>query len=324
MSLRSNRRLRRLTRRLPVLGAYEARITELTEQVGDLSGATGEGAPLWVPPGHFYSPIPPLSELRDRDAQIFGRDPLDVPGVDLRVDAQRALLGELEPLQDGISFPLTEADARAEGDRYWAENIPFGSGDALFLTLLLRHLRPRRVVELGCGFSSACMLDARDRYLGGALDLTFVDPYPQLLESLLREGDRDTARILPVATQDVPLDVMTALGSGDVLFVDSTHVSRAGSDVNRILFELLPALAPGVVVHLHDMFPGFEYPREWVLEGRAWTELYLVRAFLQYNEAFEIVLWPNVLAMLDHVEFVRRFPLAAANIGGSLWLRKRQ
>ena len=129
-------------------------------------------------------------------------------------------------------------------------------------------------------------------------------------------------RVLSVATQDVPLDVIAELGEGDVLFVDSTHVVRTGGDVNRIFFELLPALAPGVVVHLHDMFPGFEYPAEWVYEGRAWSELYLVRAFLQYNDAFEILLWPNLLAMLDHHDIVRRFPQAELNIGGSLWLRK--
>jgi hypothetical protein len=195
-------------------------------------------------------------------------------------------------------------------------------GDALFLTLMLRHLRPARLIELGCGFSSACTLDARDQFLDGALDVTFVDPFPQLLETFLRDDDRTTMRVLPMATQDVPLDDLRVLEAGDVLFVDSTHVSRTGSDVNRIVFEILPALAPGVIVHLHDMFPGFEYPAPWVFEGRAWTELYLVRAFLQYNEAFEILLWPNLLAMLDHADVIGRFPIAAANIGGSLWLRK--
>ena len=322
MTARSNPSLRRIARRLPVISAYERRIAELTAQVGDLTGADGDGAPMWVPPGHFYSPMPPLSDLRAREAAIFGRDPLDVPGVDLRVDAQRALLAELEALQDGVTFATTEKDARAAGRRYWSENIPFGAGDALFLTLMLRHLRPARLIELGCGFSSACTLDARDQFLDGALDVTFVDPYPQLLETFLRNDDRTTMRVLPTATQDVPLDDLRALGDGDVLFVDSTHVSRTGSDVNRIVFEILPALAPGVIVHLHDMFPAFEYPAPWVFEGRAWTELYLVRAFLQYNHAFEILLWPNLLAMLDHGDVIGRFPIAATNIGGSLWLRK--
>ena len=212
MSARSTPALRRIARRLPLISAYERRIAELTAQVGGLTGAGGDGAPLWVPPGHFYSPMPPVSELRAREAAIFGRDPLDVPGVDLRVDAQRALLARLEPLQEGVSFPANEADARAAGRRYWSENLPFGAGDALFLTLMLRHLRPQRLIELGCGFSSACTLDARDNVLDGALDLTFVDPYPQLLETFLRDDDRSTMRVLPTATQDVPLDDLPASG----------------------------------------------------------------------------------------------------------------
>ena len=322
MSVRSNAPLRRIARHLPLVGAYERRIAELTAQVNEMAGAGANGAPLWVPPGHFYSPLPPRAEIEARAATIFGRDPLDVAAVDLRVDAQRTLLDELEPLQVDVELPRTEADARAAGCRYWTDNVPFGAGDALFLTLLLKHLRPSRLVELGCGFSSACTMDARDRHLDGRLDLTFVDPYPQLFESLVREADRAGVRVMSVATQDVPLAVVAELGEGDVLFVDSTHVVRTGGDVNRIFFELLPALAPGVVVHLHDMFPGFEYPAEWVYEGRAWSELYLVRAFLQYNDAFEILLWPNLLAMLDHHDIVRRFPQAELNIGGSLWLRK--
>lgn len=322
MTVRSNTSLRRIARRLPLIGAYERRIAELTAQVGELTGTSPDGAAFWVPPGHFYSPLPPRSEIESRSAQIFGRDPLDVPGVDLRIDAQRTLLDKLEAEQGDVRFALTEADARAAGARYWSDNVPFGAGDALFLTLMLKHLRPRQLVELGCGFSSACTMDARDRYLDGRLDLTFVDPYPQLLESLVRDADRGSVTVLAMATQDVPIDLVTALGDGDVLFVDSTHVVRTGGDVNRIMFELLPALSAGVVIHLHDMFPGFEYPREWVYEGRAWSELYLVRAFLQYNDAFEILLWPNLLAMLDHDDVVGRFPAAAANIGGSLWLRK--
>ena len=151
-------------------------------------------------------------------------------------------------------------------------------------------------------------------YDGGALTLDCLD-------SLARtEWPADRMEVVLVVNGS--LDDLRTLAAGDVLFVDSTHVSRTGSDVNRIVFEILPALAPGVFVHLHDMFPGFEYPAPWVFEGRAWTELYLVRAFLQYNESFEIVLWPNLLAMLDHGDVIGRFPIAAANIGGSLWLRK--
>jgi hypothetical protein len=112
--------------------------------------------------------------------------------------------------------------------------------------------------------------------------------------------------------QDVPLSTFQLLDSGDVLFVDSTHVAKLGSDVNRILFEILPALASGVVVHFHDVFYPFEYPKNWVREGRGWNETYVLRAFLEYNEAFEILLWGHMLRTLGHY----------AGTGGSIWLRK--
>ena len=330
MNLRQNTALRGLARRLPLLRSYEERIEELTGQVEALSHAGAPGVPspvadasLWVPPGHFYSPFPDLEEMDRRQAEVFGRDPFDVAAVDLAVDAQAKLLDELEPLVAGVEFPLTATDAQRAGVRYWTDNPAYGAGDALFLLAMLRHLRPPRVLELGSGYSSACTLDARDELPAGEMEVTFVDPYPELLHSVLRPGDLDTITVLPIGSQDLDHDAIASLQAGDVLFIDSTHVSKPGSDVNRNLFEILPALNPGVVIHLHDIFPGFEYPRSWVDEGRGWTELYLLRAFLQYNEAFEILLWPGLMWSLAPEEFERRFPPFALNRGGAIWLRKR-
>lgn len=317
MSLRQSAALRRFARRLPVISAYERRVAELTAALEE-----ARAAQLWVPPGHFYSPFPDLDEVAARDAELFGGDPLDVPGVDLRVEAQRALLDELEPLVAGIEWPRTEADARAAGRRYWAENPSYGDGDALFLTALLRHLRPKRLVELGSGYSSACTLDTRDELGVESMELVFVDPYPEQLEALLRPEDRATTTVLPVRADQLDEAVLGRLGAGDVLFIDSTHVAKPGGDVNRNLFEILPAIAPGVVVHLHDIFPRFEYPRQWVQEGRGWNEAYVLRAFLQYNAEFEVLLWPSLLQQLDPDDLLRRFPPVARNIGGSIWLRR--
>ncbi len=324
MSFRHNRTLRSLARRLPVVGSYERRIAQLTAELTELQGRRPRHADsgLWVPPGHFYSPIPPLDEIRAREAQIFGRDQSVVPGVDLRVEAQLALLAELELLTADVEFARTEPEARDRGDRYWTDNPSFADGDGLFLTAMLRHLRPRRLVELGCGYSSACTLDARDKFLDGSMSLTFVDPYADLLESLLRQSDRGSVEVLAVGTQDVDLEVFRGLGAGDVLFIDSTHVSRTGSDVNRIFFDILPVLAEGVIVHLHDVFPNFEYPPPWVYEGRSWTEQYVLHTFLQYNDTFEIILWPVFLHSLDPGAMVARFPDMARNCGGSFWFRK--
>jgi hypothetical protein len=116
--------------------------------------------------------------------------------------------------------------------------------------------------------------------------------------------------------------VFASLGAGDVLFVDSTHVARTGSDVNRIFFEILPSLAPGVLVHVHDVFPGFEYPAPWVLEGRGWSEQYVLRAFLQYNAAFGVYWWPTLLNAAATPEQHEKHPVLERLAGGSIWLEK--
>ncbi len=102
-------------------------------------------------------------------------------------------------------------------------------------------------------------------------------------------------RLIEQRLQDVPLSEFQDLRENDVLFVDSTHVAKLGSDVLRIFFEILPGLAPGVYVHVHDIFWPFEYPEPWIAEGRAWTETYLLRAFLQFNSAFRIVLFSDLV-----------------------------
>ncbi len=278
----------------------------------------------WVPIGHYYSPFVDLDGVAARSGGIYGSDPTHVPAVNLRIAEQQRLLAELSGFASSISFCQTEAEAREQGHRFWAQNPSYGDTDARFLTSMLQHFRPARLIELGCGYSSAVTLDARDRFLDFDLDVTFVDPYPQLLESLVRESDRATVSILPVGTQDVDLDLVRQLDVNDVLFIDSTHVSKAGSDVNRIFFEILPALRPGVLIHLHDIFVRFEYPLDWVIEQRAWTEQYLLRAFLQYNSQFEIVLWPNLLAALDPAGLIAQYPLMVSNAGGAFWMRKRE
>jgi Methyltransferase domain len=272
----------------------------------------------WVPPGHFYSPYPDLADYERRAAGLL--DPGSVlPGVDLREDEQLALLAELAPLMAEAPFPEHEG----EGDgrwRYWYDNYAYGYGDGVVLHAMLRRLRPSRVVEVGSGYSSALLLDTVDGWLPGT-EVTFVEPFPALLESLLRPDDEDRVTIHREPVQDVAPDVFEALGPGDVLFVDSTHVSRAGSDVNHLLFEVFPRLRAGVWVHVHDIFFPFEYPTDWVREGRAWTEAYVVRAFLTFNPAFAIR-WFQDMLWVRHREAMAALPWVARNPGGNLWLER--
>ena len=137
----------------------------------------------------------------------------------------------------------------------------------------------------------------------------------------MKPGD-PTWAIRQQIVQETDLDLFRGLAANDILFIDSTHVLKAGSDVARLLFEVLPCLAPGVVIHIHDIFWPFEYPSTWLEEGRAWNEVYAVRAFLQYNRCFSLMLFANCLFHRDRGWFERHAPTILSNVGGSIWLRR--
>lgn len=281
--------------------------------------------PLWVPPGHYYSPIPNSTDVGRGIATngVSGTDStdgadlhaVDLPGIDLREGEQRDLAATLSAYWRDV--PTT----RTDGWRYHPDNTMFGLADAAIYHSMLRELRPRRLIEVGSGFSSAIALDTADRHLPD-LELTFIEPYPDRLLGLLTDADRARCRLIRAAVQDVPLQTYDQLGDGDLLFIDSTHVSKVGSDVNWLVFEVLPRLADGVIVHFHDIFWPFEYPAEWLHEGRGWTENYLLRAFLSYNDRFRVLLF-NSWVWRAEPELVRgTLPSTMDQTPGGIWLRK--
>ena len=190
------------------------------------------------------------------------------------------------------------------------------------LHCMIRYLRPKRIIEVGSGFSSCVTLDTNQLFFGNSISTTFIEPYPSLLLSLLKETDKNSAKIISRRVQDVDMAEFEALAANDILFIDSTHVSKVSSDVNCIFFDILPRLATGVHIHFHDIFYPFEYPKEWLLEGRAWNEAYMLRAFLQYNKSFEVVLMNTYMEHFHESFFKENMPLCLNNRGGSIWIRK--
>lgn len=280
---------------------------------------SGDDVPMFVPPGHFYSPVPSREDIDAYRAATSRPRPDALEAIDLRLDAQSELLDTFLAFYADQPFPLERSDET----RYWFENHSFSYGDALALHCMLRAVRPRRVVEVGSGWSSCVLLDTCERFLDWQPEVTLIEPYPHQLHLLVRPGDLDRVRLVSEPVQQVPLSEFAVLERDDVLFIDSTHVARVGSDVNREIFEILPALQPGVYVHFHDVFYPFDYPLDWVEEGRGWNEAYVLRAFLEYNDVFEIVLWNDLIAQRFADRLARDFPLWTRNTGGSFWLRKR-
>ncbi len=149
-----------------------------------------------------------------------------------------------------------------------------------------------------------------------------IDGDATLLRKLLRAEDEGRVTLIEKRVQEVPLETFATLGENDVLFIDSSHVSKIGSDVNRLYLDVLPVLAPGVLIHIHDVAGNLEYPREWLDEGRAWNEQYLLRAFLMNNRDYRIELFTGWLFNTRHAWFREKMPLCARGGGGQLWLRK--
>ena len=186
---------------------------------------------------------------------------------------------------------------------------------------MLTHIRPHRVVEVGSGFSSALALDTADAE-GLPTQFTFVDPFPERLMSVLSESDSDRVTIRKLPVQNVEPAVFDEIGDGDVLFIDSTHVAKAGSDVLHVYMSILPRIAPGTWLHIHDIFWPFEYPREWFDEGRAWNEVYFLRAFLAFNGGFQIEFFSDYLAQTQPSAFAPFAHPTESARPGSIWLRR--
>jgi Methyltransferase domain len=240
------------------------------------------------------------------------------PGIDLNEDEQVALLNEFAAYYPDLPFP----EAPAPGKRYHLANPSYGRYDAFVLYCMVRRLRPKRIIEVGCGYSSAAILDLNDLLFEGRLDLTFVDPDLAQFRRLLLPGDTSRPTLIEKPLQDTPNGVFESLRAMDILFIDTSHVSKVGSDVNHLFFKVLPALKPGVWVHIHDVTGNLEYPRHWFEEGRAWNELYLLRAFLMYNRSFK-VMFSSALMFNEHRDVLReRMPMCAEGGGGQIWLRR--
>ncbi|MCF8324877.1 MAG: class I SAM-dependent methyltransferase [Leadbetterella sp.] len=274
---------------------------------------------LLYPSGHFYSEIVSVEEVMRRQNTIWGKENIDgIRGIDLNVDDQIKLVKQFELYYGEIPFPKIKSHDK----RYYFENEFYSYTDAIFLYSIIRHFKPNRIIEIGSGFSSSVMLDTNEHFFNKSINLTFIEPNANRLKSLLNENDYDTIAIIEKFVQDVKIETFEKLNYGDILFIDSTHVVKTGSDVNYILFEILPKLKSGVIIHFHDIFYPFEYPKEWVFMGRNWNEDYFLRAFLMYNKEFEIMLFSHYLNK-HHKHIFTEMPLCLKNTGGNLWLRKK-
>ena len=259
-----------------------------------------------------FSPVPDTRTLPD---ELWARHS-EMAGVDINDAGQLRLLREFSAFQHEYDeFPSAPTSRAHE---FHFNNDSLDGTDALALYCMIRHVKPRLVLEVGSGFSSRLAAQALLR--NGQGRLICIDQNP---DALVKRGFPGLTSVLQRRPQDVHLDFYRQLQDRDVLLIDSSHVSTCGSDVNYLLLDVLPSLAPGVVVHLHDIFLPYEYPRDWVRqELRFWNEQYLLQAFLAFNTQFEVLLSNSYLAARHPAELRAAFPRAPWWAGGSFWLRR--
>jgi predicted O-methyltransferase YrrM len=271
---------------------------------------------IHVLPAHFYQPIPDTRKLRD-----LWSKPSAMVGVHLDAQQQQQLLDEFARWKS--EYDLLPTEPTPVPHQYYVENGAFQRVDGEVLYCMVRHLAPRKMIEIGSGSSS--YLTAQAILKNGEkhpCEFTCIEPYPN---DVLRRGFPGLTRLVESPVQDVPLSTFEALEENDILFIDSSHVAKAGSDVQYEYLEIIPRLKKGVVIHVHDIFLPWEYPKRWLLEEqRFWNEQYLLQAFLAFNDSFE-VLWAGNFMHVHHSHALEKAFSSYRSDGpapGSFWIRR--
>ncbi len=277
-------------------------------------------------PGSYYSSVTDVDYVKANEDKIWpGQENEEwLAGIDIKKDDQVKFLKSLKNQYDKLNLAQFDKPKEEITGRYSFHNSWFTYADATILYLMMMSFRPKRIVEVGSGHSSALMLDVNNTEFNNSISLTFIDPNPQdRLMGLIRDADKKSANIIPEMVQDVDIATFTRLEANDILFIDNSHVSKIGSDVNHMFFEVLPKLKKGVVIHIHDIFSGFMYPKHWIYDVKTnWNEIFLCRAFLMYNTSFEILFFPDYLINKEPELFKTDFPYLCKTRNQSIWLRK--
>jgi predicted O-methyltransferase YrrM len=271
-------------------------------------------------PFHYYDPLPEFSAITPEQASRRRSSTC----IEWNLEAQIELIKQLSTYSTELQ-KLDEQDSCSVKFNFF--NDFFFELDAAIYYALLREFKPSKIIEIGCGYSTqmAAIALTRNQQEGQLTKLVCIEPYPEpQLAAVDFEFQHINARV-----ETIDLNVFEQLETGDILFIDSTHTVKFGSDVCREILEILPVIKSGVWIHFHDIFFPYDYPQKWLIEERrAWNEQYMLEAFLAYNPQFEVALanhwlsvdypqevaklWPGVLQWKDPYHHC-----------GSLWLRKK-
>jgi hypothetical protein len=274
-----------------------------------------------VLPVHFYSTIPNTLEI---ESKLFEKES-SLCGISINEESQIRMLGEFKKTYMNEYDKFVDRTLHSSPSQFSFGNISFESVDAEMLYCMVRRYKPKHVIEIGSGFTTLITAEALavNKSEGKDSRFTAIEPFPS---SFLRNPLGFEVDLKPQKVQQVPLSFFSQLGDGDILFIDSSHVVKIGSDTQYEFLEILPSLAPGVIVHVHDIFLPKEYPKDWVIgKHRFWNEQYILQAFLTGNRDWE-VLWAAAFMHYRHPEKLSsafRSYNRFKNLPGSFWIRRR-
>ena len=277
-------------------------------------------------PVDFYSPVPDLADLERR--KVWDRQS-DLGGINFRPDTQVDFLAKL-----GREFG-SECDwlpnPTRKNDQFYTENGSFSYGCAAGAHCIIRHFKPGRVIEIGSGNSSLVIANAlalnAEKAGKEKAEYIIVDPFPG---RVVDNGFPDITKLMKCSVESLDVSFFDQLTKNDVLFIDSGHTVRIGGDVNYLVLDVLPRLAPGVIVHFHDIGLPNEYAKKYATNPRFrvfWTEAYLLQAFLCFNREFEILMAMEYLMTEQNETFRKAFlhfdPSKHVSLSGSFWIRRK-
>ncbi|MDD3014115.1 MAG: class I SAM-dependent methyltransferase [Candidatus Gastranaerophilales bacterium] len=275
-------------------------------------------------PIHFYEPTPDLKNLDDK----LWKKNSDLIGIKMNEDTQLNLLETFSKnyRKEYETFPRNRTGIQHQ---YYTHNTSFSTINGEILYCMIRHFKPKKVLEIGSGNSTfisakALISNNKENYSG---ELVAIEPYPK---QVLKQGFPGLTKLIQRNLQDVPLSEFENLKENDILFIDSSHMLKLGSDVHYEYLEILPRLNKGVIVHIHDIFLPAEYPKDWIMNQHYfWNEQYLLQSFMAFNTSFE-VLWASNYMHLKHSEKLASISSSYADYAkkrnwtgpSSFWIRR--
>lgn len=277
---------------------------------------------IHILPVHYYNPIPDTRLLKSKD-ELFTK-PSDLSGIDMNEAEQIQLLNQICPQyhKEYESIPLNSNGNPLE---YYLNNGSFGFVSGQMHYCIIRHYYPKNIIEIGSGYSTLITLKAinqnkKDR--NSNTSFTSIEPYPH---DYLDKITDTSFTLIKHKAEEIPLRTFDQLGNNDILFIDSSHVSKFNSDVNYLMLEVLPRLNNGVIIHIHDIHFPFDYFKSYILkEHLFWNEQYLVQAFLMFNNLYK-VLWCGSYMTWKYADLLsEHFPhFNPARIPTSLYIQKK-